>query len=147
MLSISIRAALLTSFVVLIAGCSITHFSVPMSSNPLEQVATQAAEEYNVSWVDETTLTLTETWPLHSIFSIGYTAFHANLHYSAGQLEGDFYLQSNQVGFLFIPIYIDTGPGFFGLALKPTMRGQMDQILGFAGTSTSQGTVKHGQTP
>ncbi len=113
-------------------GCSVTHFRAPVSSNPLPDVATKAEGEYAVEWEGEDTLKLRDTWPVHSIFVLGWTAFHADLHYDTGELSGSFYLRSLQFPIYFLPFYIDTQTGLFGAALKPYMRKQRDQILRWA---------------
>ena len=95
---------ILCVLVFFIAGCSqVTHFEGHVAGNPLQQIAEQAAPEFKATWVDDNTLLLRDLWPIHSIFSIGYTTFNADLQYTSGQLQGDFYLQSNQILNLLIP--------------------------------------------
>jgi len=117
-----------------------------MDLNPLKNIAEKASKDYSVTWINDNTLEISDWWPTHSILSLGYTAFHANLHYSENLLEGDYYLQSNQLGLLFITHTIDAGPGLYGGGLKPYMRSQIDEILGFAGTSMQSSTVTHGKS-
>ncbi len=135
---------ILCALAFLISGCSsVTHFRGQVPENPLQKVAEQAAPEFSATWVDDKTLRLKDLWPIHSILSIGYTRFYADLQYASGELEGDFYLQSNQLGVLFITMRIDTGPGLSGAMLKPLMRKQMEKVLNYAGTSTAGGSLEH----
>ncbi len=129
--------------IVLFSGCAVTNIRSQVDLNPLKNIAEKASKEYSVSWINDTTLEISDWWPTHSILSLGYTAFHANLHYSENLLEGDYYLQSNQLPLLFIPITVSAGPGFFGGGLKPYLRSQIDEILGFAGTSMQSSTSTH----
>lgn len=131
---------------ILFCGCAqVTNIRTQMDSNPLKNIAQGAANDYSVTWVNDNTLEITDFWPTHSIFSLGYTAFHANLTYSGNELEGDYYLQSNQLGLLFIPVLLDAGPGSGGLLLKPYMKTEINEILGFAGTSMESSAVRHSQ--
>lgn len=113
-------------------GCSsATYIQAKVTDNPLDRVAQQAQENWSVERVDANTLHLSDAWPIHSFFSPGYSASHANLFYTASDsaLNIQYYFQSNQLGTLFIPIYLDAEPGFVSGALKPIMNGQVDDIL------------------
>jgi hypothetical protein len=137
-ISRSARAAAILP-VVLAVGCAATYATGRVAGNPLPEVARKAADKgdsYAVTWIDDNTLRLRDTWPTHSIFSLGWTAFIAELYYADQTLDGRFYLRSNQIGLLFIPTYLDAEPGFVGGALKPYMRKQMKEILDWAGVDT-----------
>ena len=126
-------------------GCSATHVTSSMDSNPLKVVAERAADDYSVHWVDENNLEISDAWPIHSVFTIGYTKFCADLHYGSGQLKSEFYLwNSSLLGLLLIPQTIDTSDSFYGSLLKPRMREQMQEVLGWAGTSVEASTVTYG---
>ena len=130
----------------LFSGCSVTHITSHVDLNPLNEIAEKASSKnYSVTWIDDHTLVVSDWWPIASILGLGYTAFHANLHYSEKLLEGDYYLQSNSLFTLFMPMRIDAGPGFFGGANKPYMRSQINEILGFAGASMQSSTLTHGK--
>ena len=119
-------------------GCSsATYIRATVADNPLDRVAQQAKEDWTVERVDANTLHLSDAWPIHSIFSIGRSVSEANLFYdiSGSVLNIQYYFQSNQLGLLFIPIYLDAEPGFAGGALKPIMNGQIDDILRWSGAS------------
>lgn len=131
-------------FAFLFSGCAVTNIHSRVDSNPLKTIAEKASKDFSIAWISDDTLKISDWWPIHSISSFGYTAFHANLHYSENLLEGDYYLQSNQLFFLFMPVTIDSGPGLFGAILKPYMRSQIDKILGYAGISIDSSTVTHG---
>ena len=119
-------------------GCSsATYIRANVTENPLDRVAQQAQSDWTVERVDANTLQLTDAWPIHSIFSLGRSVTRANLSYDAPNslLDIQYYFQSNQLGLLFIPMYLDAEPGFTGGALKPIMNGQVDDILRWSGAS------------
>ncbi|GEM_PF-1245589 len=119
-------------------GCSsVTYIQTKVADNPLDRVAQQAQENWSVERVDTNTLQLSDAWPIHSFFALGYSASHANLCYdpSDSMLNIQYYLQSNQLLMLFIPFYLDAEPGFAGGGLKPIMNGQIDDILRWSGAS------------
>jgi hypothetical protein len=146
--SMKIRSTLILCLLsaILFNGCGVTNIRSRVDSNPLKNIAEKASRDYSVEWIDDETLKISDWWPTHSILSLGYSAFHADLHYSDTVLEGDYYLQSNQLGMLFITTTIDAGPGSFGGALKPYMRSQIDEVLGYAGTSMQSSTVTHNKS-
>jgi len=119
-------------------GCSsATYIRANVTENPLDRVAQQAQEDWTVERVDANTLQLTDAWPIHSILSLGRSVSKANLSYDApnSALDIQYYFQSNQLGLLFIPAYLDAEPGFVGGALKPIMNGQITDILRWSGAS------------
>lgn len=119
-------------------GCSsATYIRAKATENPLDRVAQQAQNDWSVERVDANTLQLTDAWPIHSILSLGRSVSRANLSYDApnSALDIQYYFQSNQLGLLFIPAYLDAEPGFAGGALKPIMNGQIDDILRWSGAS------------
>lgn len=119
-------------------GCSsASYIQAKVTDNPLERVAQQAQKDWSVERVDDNTLHLSDAWPIHSVFSLGYSASHAKLHYVASDsaLNIQYYFQSNQLFTLFIPIYLDAEPGFVGGALKPIMNHQINDILKWSGAS------------
>ena len=124
--------------VLVLSGCSTaTYIRANAADNPLDRVAQQAQEDWSVERVDVNTLNLSDAWPIHSVFSFGYTASHANLVYdpSTAALNIRYYLQSNQLFTLFIPIHLDAEPGFVGGALKPIMNDQVNEIVKWSGTT------------
>jgi hypothetical protein len=119
-------------------GCSsATYIRAKVTENPLDRVAQQAQEDWTVERIDANTLELSDAWPIHSIFALGYSASYANLAYNAADsvLDVRYYFQSNQLGLLFIPFSLDAEPGFVGGALKPIMNDQIKDILQWSGAS------------
>lgn len=119
-------------------GCSsATYIRATVTDNPLDRVAQQAQEDWSVERVDANTLHLSDAWPIHSILSLGSSASYANLNYdpAGSELHVQYFFQSNQLGLLFMPIYLDAEPGFAGGALKPIMAGQINDILRWSGAS------------
>ncbi len=119
-------------------GCSsATYIRANVTENPLDRVAQQAQEDWTVERVDANTLQLTDSWPIHSILSLGRSVSKANLSYDGqnSALDIQYYFQSNQLGLLFIPIYLNAEPGFTGGALKPIMNSQVSDILRWSGAS------------
>ena len=119
-------------------GCSsATYIRAKATENPLDRVAQQAQNDWTVERIDANTLQLTDSWPIHSIFSLGRSVSRANLSYDAqnSALDMQYYFQSNQLGLLFIPMYLDAEPGFAGGALKPIMNDQVNEILRWSGAS------------
>lgn len=119
-------------------GCSsATYIRANVTENPLDRVAQQAQSDWTVERVDANTLQLTDSWPIHSILSLGRSVSRANLSYDGqnSALDIQYYFQSNQLGLLFIPAYLDAEPGFVGGALKPIMNGQITDILRWSGAS------------
>ena len=132
-----IRLAAVVLMLVL-SGCSTaTYIRADVAGNPLDRVAQQAQEEWSVERVDANTLHISDAWPIHSVLSFGYSASHANLVYdpSASTLNIRYYLQSNQLFALFIPIHLDAEPGFVGGALKPIMNDQVNDIVKWSGAT------------
>ena len=65
-------------------GCSsATYIRAKATENPLDRVAQQAQKDWSVERVDANTLQLTDSWPIHSIFSLGRSVSRANLSYDA----------------------------------------------------------------
>ena len=119
-------------------GCSsATYIRAKATENPLDRVAQQAQSDWTVERVDANTLQLTDSWPIHSILSLGRSVSKANLSYDGqnSALDIQYYFQSNQLGLLFIPAYLDAEPGFVGGALKPIMNDQVNEILRWSGAS------------
>lgn len=127
----------LFAVIVALNACAATYVKTPVSVNPLKKVAEMAAKKsdsYAVHWVDENNLELRDSWPVHSVLAIGYSAFHANLHYGGQNLEAQFYLQSNGLITLFIPTYISAQEeGRYGRIIKPYLQSQVAEILDWAG--------------
>lgn len=119
-------------------GCNTaTQIRAKVTDNPLDRVAQQAQEDWSVERVDANTLHLSDVWPIHSVLNLGYSVSHANLFYDASDsvLNIQYYLQSQSLGFLFIPLYYDAEWGSAGGALKGIMNGQIDDILRWSGAS------------
>lgn len=124
--------------VLALSGCSTaTYIRATIADNPLDRVAQHAQEDWSVERVDVNTLNIRDAWPIHSVFSFGYSASHANLVYdpSASVLNIRYYLQTNQLFALFIPIHLDAEPGFVGGALKPIMNDQVNDIVKWSGAT------------
>ena len=132
------------TFILFLIGCGVTNIHSKVDSNPLKHIAQKASDKYSIKWIDDNTMTVSDWWPTHSCLSLGYTAFHAEMKYSDGLLEGDYYVQSNQVFTLFFPTRVDVGPAFWGGALKPYIKSQINEILGYAGSSMESSSVQHG---
>jgi hypothetical protein len=108
-----------------------------VSDNPLDRVAEQASKDWSVERIDANTLELTNTWPLHSLGSLGYSVSHANLFFDQMKYELNiqYYFRSNQLFTLWMPTYIDAESGAWGAALKPTMNEQINEIIRWSGAS------------
>jgi hypothetical protein len=122
------------------SGCSgASYIKANVTDNPLQRVAQQAQEDWSVEQVDENTLHLRDSWPIHSIFALGYSASYANLFYdpSVPELNVQYYFKSFQPVTLWIPFSIDAEPGFTGGLLKPTMNQQIDDILRWSGATVT----------
>ena len=106
-------------------GCSATYIIADVGEHPLQHVANMAVDDYSVFWIDDDTLHLRHTYPLYSILQVGWTTFHANLHYWNGRLYCQFY--TRQLGAVaIIPLYQGTeGMWLYG-------KEQMDEILEWA---------------
>jgi hypothetical protein len=119
-------------------GCSgATYIRAAVPDNPIEKVAQLANADWSVERVDPNTLRLRNSWPIHSVLSLGYSATYANLFYNApaSELDLQYYFKSYQLPLLFIPFSIDAEPGFTGAALKPTMNEQIEKILRWSGAT------------
>jgi hypothetical protein len=119
-------------------GCSgASYIKATVPDNPIQRVAQQAQQEWSVERVDENTLHLRDSWPIHSIFALGYSASYANLFYdpSVPELNIQYYFKSYQPVTLWIPFSLDAEPGFAGGALKPIMNQQIDDILRWSGAT------------
>lgn len=136
------RELLLAPVAVIATACSTTEFKVPMEASPLAKIAEQAATADGWSVVEqtETTLRLSEPWPVHSVFSLGYTAFHADLRYDAPNLWSTLYLQTNGLFTLYFSQKIDCDDGMYGGMLKPRMREAARRVLDW-------GQVPEGERP
>lgn len=131
-------------------GCSsASYIQTKVTDNPLDRVAQQAQKDWSVERVDDNTLHLSDAWPMHSVFSLGYSASHAKLFYVASDsaLNIQYYFQSNQLFSLFIPMYLDAEPGFVGGALKPIMNDQINDILKWSGASVVARRSGHHSDP
>jgi len=138
-------AGIFLTLAAITSGCStVTHVTAPAPPDALKKVAAAAAADFSVNWVDDKHLEISDAWVGISILGLGYTRFCADLEYANGKLDGDFYLKTNQLMTLYIPATLDTGPGISGAMLKPTMRDQMEDILGWAGVAKDGRTVSHG---
>jgi len=119
-------------FAFAVSGCAgASYIRATASDNPLDKVEQQAQKDWTVERVDENTLHLSNTWPIHSIAALGYSASYANLNYDASMSELDlqYYFKSSQLLLLFIPFSTDAEPGFVGGLLKPIMNQQIDDII------------------
>lgn len=118
-------------------GCySASYIQAKVTDNPLDRVAQQAQKDWSVERVDANTLHLSDySWPFHNLWTLGYSRSHAKLFYDSSDsvLNIQYYLQSNQLLFLFTPIYLDAEPGFIGGAPKPVMNSQIHEILKWSG--------------
>lgn len=117
-------------------GCySASYIQAKVTDNPLDRVAQVAQKYWSIERVDANTLHLSDSWPFHSLWTLGYSRSHAKLFYvsSDSVLHIQYYLQSNQLLFLFTPIYLDAEPGFIGGAPKPVMNSQIHEILRWSG--------------
>jgi len=131
-------------------GCSgASYIKASVLDNPLQRVAQQAKQEWSVERVNENTLHLRDSWPIHSLFALGYSASYANLIYdpSISELNIQYYFKSYQPVTLWIPFSIDAEPGFTGGALKPIMNQQIDDILRWSdATVTSRRSGSRSET-
>lgn len=123
------------------AGCSASYIKASVPDNPLDRVAQQAKEEWSLERVNANMLEISDAWPIYSIGALGYGASHATLHYDPAdsELNVQYYFKAYPLMTLWIPISIDAESGLFGAALKPTMRDQINRLIGWSGgTITSR---------
>ena len=132
-----VRLLLLSSALVTVGCATATNITATVHDNPLQRVAQAAQEDWTVEQVDENTLHLRDVWPIHSFFALGYSASHVNLFYdtAAKELDLQYFFESYQLWLLFIPFSLDAEPGFVGVALKPIMNGQIEDILRWSGAT------------
>ena len=128
------------SFVVVFGtfGCSsATYIQAKVVDNPLDRIEQKAQEDWTVKRTSANSLQLSDAWPFHSVGALGYSASHANLVYdnTASMLDLQYYLQSNQLLTLFLPMTLDAEPGAWGALLKPTMNDQITDILRWGNAS------------
>jgi hypothetical protein len=119
-------------------GCSsATYIQAKVADNPLDRIEQKAQEDWTVKRTSANSLQLSDAWPFHSVAAFGYSASHANLVYddTASMLDVQYYLQTNQLFTLFLPITLDAEPGAWGAALKPTMNDQITDILRWGNAS------------
>lgn len=131
-------------------GCaSATYVQVKVTEDPLERVAQEARADWSVQRDGATRLRLSDAWPIHSVFALGYSSSHANLAYDASDsmLEIQYYFRSHQLPLLFIPFYLDAEPGFVGGALKPIMNEQVGDILRWSGGTVVSRRSGHRSAP
>jgi hypothetical protein len=124
-------------FVLLLCcGCSVTHITSRVAPNALKIISEKAVtKDYMVEWVNEDTIQVSKKWPVSSVANLGPTVFHADLHYNSNTLIGDYYLQTNSFLSFFLPTYIDLSPDSGGLLIKPFIRREINEILGFVKSS------------
>lgn len=121
-------------------GCTgASYIKATVPDNPIQRVAQEAEPEWSVERIDENTLRLRDSWPIHSLFALGYSASYAHLFYdpSVPELNIQYYFKSYQPTTLWIPFSIDAEPGFTGGALKPTMNQQIEDILRWSGATVT----------
>lgn len=121
-------------------GCTgASYIKATVPDNPIQRVAQEAEPEWSVERIDENTLHLRDSWPIHSLFALGYSASYAHLFYdpSVPELNIQYYFKSYQPTTLWIPFSIDAEPGFAGGALKPTMNQQIEDILRWSGATVT----------
>jgi hypothetical protein len=122
-------------------GCesSATYIQANVADNPLDRVAQQAQEDWTVERVDANTLRLSDVWPIHSFFSLSYSASHANLFYAASDsvLNIQYYLQWTPLlgAPFFRTSYRHAETDILGGATKTTMNAQINDILRWSGAS------------
>ena len=136
----------------LVSGCSTaTHISarVAAGTKPLDAIAKSAAAEYAVDRIDDNRLRLRDSWVWSSIGGIGYYASIANLHHdpASNKLHLEYYLRANPLMTLWIPVALHAEPGFVGGALKGTMNGQINDILGWANATSESRSEQPIGTP
>ena len=127
------------------AGCSTTRVVSRVAENPLTSVAEKAKSDYSVTWVDENTLELSKPCVWHSILTLGYTARHADLHYTDKRLEGAYYVRMNNPLTLFLPVCVDTSDSAGSWLLRifflpPAMEKRMHEVLDWAGAAPDDRT-------
>ena len=132
------NAAMAAALLLAAAGCSVTRIVAKVDQNPLKQVAEKAAVHYSVTWVDDNTLKLRDTWNWYSLLTLSHNAFRADLQYDGKQLHGTFYLKTRPLLAVLLPFYaIYTSPNAAGLLLRPALRTQMREVLDWAGVKPS----------
>jgi hypothetical protein len=124
-------------FMLATVGCTATYIKATVHDNPLPRIADQAREDWSVERADNNTLRLRNLWPIHSFFTLGYSASYANLYYNApaSELDLQYFLKGYSLVYLFIPITISAEPGSSSWPLKPIMDKQIEDILGWSGAT------------
>jgi hypothetical protein len=119
-------------------GCSsATYIKASVPDNPIERVAQEAQHKWSVEQVNDTTLQLSDSWPIYSVLALGYGASYANVSYdpSGSELSVQYYFKAHPLMTLWIPTSIDAEPGFYGAALKPIMNMQINEIMKWSGAT------------
>ena len=143
------KTVLLLMAAMMLGGCSTSQLTSKVDSNPLPAIEKAAEGEYRIYRLDDSTIELVDTWPVHSVFVLGYSAFHAKLHYDepAGELRSVFFLKSYQAPIWMFPCYFDLKDSFMAGALKPTMQTQARDILRWGNVEYQRRELRHGRSP
>ncbi len=123
---------LLFPVLLFLQGCTslLTQIEAPLDTNPLPVIAEKAADDYDVEWVDDKTLRLSQSLTGRSIAMLGPSKYRANLHYKGRVLYGQFFIQDNSLWSLYLPNYSSQGAK------------QTNQILSWAGVDPENTTRK-----
>ncbi|MBS0170886.1 MAG: hypothetical protein JSR62_11075 [Nitrospira sp.] len=118
-------------------GCSssATYIRATVPDHPLDRIAQQSQEQWSIERVDANTLKLSDAWPMYSFGALGYGASYANLVFdpTASELNVQYYFRAFAIMRQWIPFSIDAESGVFGVALKPTMNDQINEIIKWSG--------------
>ena len=122
-----------------INGCSssATYIKATVPDNPLDRVTRQSQEHWSIDRVDANMLKLSDAWPGYSFGALGYGASYANLFFdpATSEMNVQYYFRAFPIMTLWIPFSIDAEPGAFGMALKPTMNDQINEIIKWSGAT------------
>ena len=112
-----------------LSACAATYTRARVDQNPLPRLAKELSKKYTTRLVGDNHLEVRDTWVGHSILCLGWSTCHTNLDYHNGTLYAETYGRTIQPGFLFIPVTIDAGPGFFGALVRPWVEEQRKEVL------------------
>ncbi len=118
---------------ILCGCCAVTQIRTELDHDPLPTIAERAGERYTVTWLDESTLEVTDDW------DATLTMFVAELHYTGRTLYGQFYVHQNNPLMLFIPTYYSAERS----ESSPAAWDEMWEFLDWAEVDADSVTIKH----
>jgi hypothetical protein len=113
----------------LLPACAVSKFSAPCEKNPIPILKDNIRQNWSVFPVDENTVIVRQSWPVHSGFSLGWSRMYIKAQWKDGELSGWTYFKNTSLGNFFIPQYVDLGGGYYGGALKGIMHRDFEEAM------------------